>query len=108
MHLTGNKNYLNMKPTFQTNDDRTRECSHMFPTTDFNYHSIALGECRGRCGGVVRPSFHSLSRDYFKTEARQYSLAETLVFAAIMATAVLPILNGASAVMALVRAIGGI
>ena len=97
-----------MKPTFQTNDDSMRECAHKFPITDFNYHSIALGKYRGRCAGVVSPPFHSLSRDYFKTEARQYSLAETIVFAAIMATAVLPILNGASAVMDLVRAIGGI
>jgi hypothetical protein len=97
-----------MKPTFQTNDDSMGECAHKFPITDFNYHSVALGECRGRCAEVVSPSFHSLSRDYFKTEARQYSLAETVVFGAIMATAILPILNGASAVMDLVRAIGGI
>jgi hypothetical protein len=88
-----------MKPTFQTNGARTRECAHKVPITDFNYHSIVLSECSGRCAGVVTPSFHTLSRDYFKTEARQYSLAETVVFAAIMATAVLPILNGASAVM---------
>jgi hypothetical protein len=97
-----------MKPTFQTTDDSMRESAHKFPITDFNYHSVALGQYRGRCAGVVSPSFHTLSRDYFKTEARQYSLAETVVFAAIMATAVLPILNGASAVMDLVRAIGGI
>jgi len=97
-----------MKPTFQTNNDSMRECAHKFPITDFNYLSIALGEYTGRCAGLVNPSFHSLSRDYFKTEARQYSLAETVVFAAIMATAVLPIVNGASAVMDLIRAIGGI
>lgn len=97
-----------MKPTFQTTDDSMRERAHKFPITDFNYHSIALGQYRGRCAGMLSPSFHSLSRDYFKTEARQYSLAETVVFAAIMATAVLPILNGASAVVELIRVISGI
>jgi hypothetical protein len=97
-----------MKPTFQTNDDKTREGARKFPITDCNYHSVALGCYRGHCAKTVSPSFHSLSRDYFKTEARQYFLAETIVFAAIMATAVLPIVNGAEAVIDLVRTIGGI
>jgi len=78
------------------------------PITDCNYHSVAFGCYSGHCAKAVSPSFHSLSRDYFKTEARQYFLAETIVFAVIMAMAVLPIVNGAEAVIDLVRAIGGI
>ena len=101
------KNYPNMKPTFQINDHRTREPGRTFPITDFHYHSVALGNYSGRCAGAVRPSFHTLSRDYFNSEERHYFLAEATVFAVIMATAALPILNGARAMMELIRAIGG-
>lgn len=85
-----------------------REGTRKFPFTDFSYHSVTLGGCNGYCAKAVSPSFYNLSRDYFKTEARRYFLAETLVFAAIMATAVLPLVNGARAVIDLVRTIGGI
>jgi len=97
-----------MKPTLQINDKRTRESGRTFPITEFHYHSVALGGHSGRCAKAVEPSFHSLSRDYFNTEARHYFLAEATVFAAIMATAALPILNGARAMMELIRVIGGI
>jgi hypothetical protein len=97
-----------MKPTFQTNDNGTRKFSRKFPVTDFDYHSIALEGYRGSCVRTGNPSFHTLSRDYFKTEAQQYFLAEAIVFGAIMLTAALPIVNGIRAVLDLVRAGGGI
>ena len=97
-----------MKPTFQINDKRTRESVRTFPITDFDYHSVTVGGYSGRCAKAVKPSFHTLSRDYFDTEARHYFLAEATVFAAIMATVALPILNGARATMELLRVIGGI
>jgi hypothetical protein len=97
-----------MKPIFQTNDSRTGESGRKFPVVEFNYHSIALGGHHGHCAKVVRPSFHSLSRDYFNTEARHYFLAEAIVFAGFMATVAFPILNGARAMMELIRTVGGI
>lgn len=96
-----------MKPVFQINDDTIRESARKFPITDFNYHSVALGYS-GRCAGAVSPSFHSLSSEYFNIEARRYFLAEAIVFGSIMATAALPILNGARAMMELVRVLGAI
>jgi hypothetical protein len=97
-----------MKPKFQTNDNETREFSRKFPITDFNYHSVALHGNNGSCVRTKSPSFHTLSRDYFKTEAHQHFLAEAIVFGAIMAAAALPILNGIRAVIDLVHASGGI
>jgi hypothetical protein len=97
-----------MKPIFQTNDNETRKFSRKFPITDFDYHSIALDGYRGSCVRTGNPSFHTLSRDYFKTEAQQHFLAEAIVFGAIMAAAALPIVNGVHAVIDLVRAGGGI
>jgi hypothetical protein len=96
-----------MKPLFQTNDSRTQTSAHRFPIIHFNYHSVVLDHS-GRCATVVRPSFHSLSRDYFNTEARRYFLAEAMVFGSMMAMALFPILNGARAMIELVRVLGGI
>jgi hypothetical protein len=96
-----------MKPLLHINDRRTDQSVRKSPIIDFNYHSVVLGST-GRCAKVVRPSFHSLSRDYFNTEARRYFLAEAVVFGGIMAMALLPILNGARAMIDLVRVIGGI
>jgi hypothetical protein len=101
------RDYLKMKPIFLINDSR-RESARKFPVVDFNYHSIALGGYSGRCAKTVEPSFHSLSRDYFNTEARHYFLAEAIVFAGFMATVAFPILNGARAMIELVRVVGGI
>lgn len=96
-----------MKPVLETNDNRTGKSARTFPVTDFNYHSVVLGYS-GRCGRAVGPSFHTLSRDYFNIEARRYFLAEAIVFGSIMVMAAFPILNGARAMMDLVRVIGGI
>jgi hypothetical protein len=96
-----------MKPLFQTNHSRKPESAGKFPIIDFNYHSVVLGSS-GRCGRAVRPAFHTLSRDYFNTEARRHFLAEAIVFGGIMAMAVFPIFNGARAMVELVRVLGGI
>ena len=94
-----------MKPVFQNNDNETGKSARKFPITDFNYHSVVLGYS-GRCGRAVSPSFHTLSRDYFNTEAPRYFLAEAIVFSSIMAMAAFPILNGARAMFELVRVLG--
>jgi hypothetical protein len=99
-----------MKPTMQSIDKDERELmsNPRFPVTDFNYQSVALKGHSGHCAKTDGPSFHSISRDYFKGEAHQYSLAEAFVFGVIMAMSALPILNGAHAVADMVRTLGGV
>lgn len=99
-----------MKPTMQTieNEQSERASDRRFPVTDCNYQSVALGGYSGSCAKVKGPSFHSISSAYFKGEACNYFLAEALIFGAILATAALPLVNGAYAVLHLVRTIGGV
>lgn len=97
-----------MKPTTPTIDrERSRTDRRAFPVTDFNYHSVAPGRSSGRCARTTGLSFRHISREYFETEANHYFLAEAAVFAAIMLTAAVPLVNGAHAVLHLARACGG-
>jgi hypothetical protein len=97
-----------MKPTLQNiNNGRTRTNGRNFPVTDFNYQAVSLDGFNGRCARADAPSFRSISRKYFDTEAQQHFLAEASVFAGIMLTAAVPLVNGAHAVLNLVRASGG-
>lgn len=99
-----------MKPIMQSIDDggRAAKGQRRFPVTDFNYQSVELVGHSGHCAKKESPSFHNISSEYFRGEAHQYSLAEAIVFAAFMAMAAFPILNGANAVAHLVRALGGV
>jgi hypothetical protein len=98
-----------MKPTMQNiTDGQARADRRQFPVTDFNYHAATLNGYNGRCAKPLDPSFRSISRDYFNVEAQRYFLAEALVFTAIMLTVTLPLVNGADAVLHLVRALGGV
>lgn len=98
-----------MKPTTQTiEDEQRRNDRRPFPVTDFNYHTIALGGYSGRCARTSVPSFRQISRDYFAREDRHYFLAEAFVFSAIMLMAAVPLVNGAHAVVNLIRVLGGV
>ena len=78
-----------------------------FPKTDFNYHNASLAGCGARCGATFRaPSFRDISRDYLNREARNNFLIEAALFAMIVITAALPLLNGAHALAGLVRSLG--
>jgi hypothetical protein len=78
-----------------------------FPKTDFNYNNTSLAGCGARCGATFRaPSFCDISRDYLNREARNNFLTEAALFATIMITAALPLLNGARAVAGLIRSLG--
>jgi hypothetical protein len=94
--------------TKRIENEKGRKDARPFPLTDYHYHSIALGGFSSRGTRTPGPSFRSISRDYFNTEDRHYFLAEAFVFSAFMATAVLPLVNGAHAVLNLVRAFGGV
>jgi hypothetical protein len=99
-----------MKPTFEAIDQDKKTDSiaigraYRFPIADCSYQSVALG-------GFARSakiSFRSISNNYFENEARHNFVAEASFFVAIVLTAAVPLLNGATALAHFVRVIGGI
>lgn len=78
------------------------------PSTDYNYHSVALDGFNGRCAKVSAPSFLNISRDYFENEARHDFVSEAAVFAMIFVTAAVPVVSGVFAVIELCRAFGAL
>ena len=54
-----------------------------------------------------KPLFHGISQDYFTKEAPQHFVCEAVLFWMITVAAVLPLLNGANAVLELIRSSGG-
>jgi hypothetical protein len=102
-----------MKPTIQFDEKSRRDstdygsrgrCS--LPKTDCNYQSASLTNRGGRCFGSCRPSFRSISQNYFKDEAPYNFAGEAALFCVIVLTAALPLLNNAQALVQLVRSIG--
>jgi hypothetical protein len=101
----------NMKPTIQfiqkngESSERSRSCS-AFPLTDYSYHAASMAKTGSRCFGSCRPSLRAISQDYFETEEPRSFASEALLFTVMMTTAILPILNSASALMHLLRSLG--
>ena len=96
-----------MKPTMQIeNESRVREGKRL-PAIDFHFQAVSASYSGG-CTSLRTPSFRNISRAYFDTEENNYFLVEAAVFAAIMLTAALPLINGAGAVMNLIRSSAGI
>jgi len=77
-----------------------------FPTVEYNYQPGRLSECQGRCAKTVAPSFRSISREYFQTEARRDFVREGIFFAAMVLIAAAPLFGTASALSEFCRAIG--
>jgi hypothetical protein len=101
-----------MKPIFQINHrygsiTLTARTSGVGPKTDFNYQATTLEDAPGRCVGDCKPPLHALSRDYFAREAHQHFVTEAAAFFLLMMTTVLPLFNGANAVVTLIRSTGG-
>ena len=101
-----------MKPIFQINrygsSPHTACMSRRSPKTDFDYYQAAtLDDIRGRRVEDCQPPFHALSRDYFTREAHQHFAAEAATFFLLMMTTVLPLFDGANAVVELIRSTGG-
>jgi hypothetical protein len=102
-----------MKPTIQFNEKSCRDSlsreprkGSALPKTDYSFQAASVANGGGRCFGSCRPSFRSISQDYFKNEARRSFAGEAILFSVIVMTAALPILNSASALVHLVRSIG--
>ncbi|MEP6708526.1 MAG: hypothetical protein ABJB32_00155 [Verrucomicrobiota bacterium] len=100
----------NQLPNTNKRHDSSRallRCGRNFPKTDYHYHNASLAGCGAGRGATFRaPSFRDISRDYLEREARNNFLTETALFATIMITAALPLLNGAHAVAGLIRSLG--
>jgi hypothetical protein len=100
-----------MKPTIQFNEKRSRDQRESrrgsaFPKTDYSLQAASLTHGGGRCFGARRPSFRSISQDYFKNEAPHSFAGEAALFSVIVMTAAVPILNSVSALLHLVRSFG--
>lgn len=100
-----------MKPIFQINH-RYRSSAHAArmsrrsPKTDFDYQTATLDDIRGRPVEDCKPPFHALTRDYFTREAHQDFAIESAAFFLLMMTTVLPLFNGANAVVKLMGSSG--
>jgi hypothetical protein len=87
-------------------DPRNSRRGQNFPQTDQNYQSAKVP---GGCGTPVkfhRPAFFEISNDYFANEAARGFLVDTGVFAALILTSMLPIVNGVEAVATLIHSVG--
>jgi hypothetical protein len=80
--------------------------SRRSPKTDFDYQTATLDDIRGRPVEDYKPPFHVLTRDYFTREAHQDFAIESAAFFLLMMTTVLPLFNGANAVVKLMGSIG--
>jgi hypothetical protein len=101
-----------MKPIFRINhrcgsSAHTARMSHRFPRTDFAYQAATLDDIRSQVVEDCKPPFHALSRDYFTREAHQHFATEATAFFLLMMTTLLPLFNGANAVVKLIRSTGG-
>jgi hypothetical protein len=86
-----------MKPTTLTDKDARK-----FPFVEYNYQASSLENLSGRCAKLSN-SFRDISRDYFDTEENHDFLSNAAIFFALIASAVVPIVASASAVINLVR-----
>jgi hypothetical protein len=112
VHLNGNENFRNTKPTLTTSKDRRRDrfdraarTSRRSRITDYNYHSVAFGGASGRYTRHPPRSFWKIAGDYLKDEARHDFQSEGTLFAIITITAALSLINNVHALIKFVRAI---
>jgi hypothetical protein len=103
-----------MKPTIQFDEKSSRDASDResrkgstFPRTDYSFHAASVNG-GGRCFGSRRPSFRSISQDYFKNEEPHSFAGEAALFTVIVVTAAVPILNSVSELLHLVRSFGSL
>ncbi|HJT46276.1 MAG TPA: hypothetical protein VJ721_08415 [Chthoniobacterales bacterium] len=86
-----------MKPTTKTNQNARK-----FPFVDYSYQASSLEDLSSRCTKLSN-SFRDISRDYFDSEENKDFLSNAAIFAALIASALIPIAASASAMIQLVR-----
>lgn len=89
-----------MKPTIQSNTRR----SPKLPKTDYAFQASSFASTGGRCFGTPRPSFRSISKDYFNNEARQSFATEAALFTVIVMTAAVSLISSVAGMVHMVRA----
>jgi hypothetical protein len=101
-----------MKPIFQINY-RYRlirlaaRTTHVSQKTAYHYPTATLDDIGGRWAGDCKPPFRAIRQDYFAREAHHDFASEAVVFCLLMLTTIPLLLNGASAVVGLIRSTGG-
>lgn len=102
-----------MKPTNQFDEKSSRDLSDResrkgsaSPKTDYSFHAASVTNGGGRCFGSRRPSFRSISQDYFKNEAPHSFAGEAALFTVIVITSAVPIISSVNALFHLVRSVG--
>ncbi|MFN2541448.1 MAG: hypothetical protein ABR514_04675 [Chthoniobacterales bacterium] len=79
-----------------------RRC-RFFPPIDHNYQQIGFGRYNGGHAGRSKASFLTISRDYFRAEARWSYIAEVFFFAMMVVTAASAVIYG---VLVIIRLLG--
>ncbi len=103
-----------MKTTLQIQNPDQRDESNpraerhgaAFPQISHNYQGSQLA---GRCGTPVKfqhPAFFEISNQYFADEGGRGFLIDAGVFAALILSAMLPIVNGVGAIATLIHTVG--
>src|SRR4051794_9821888 len=88
-------------------DPRAQRRVRNFPRTTQGYQSATLvGNCGTPAKFCGEPAFFRLSNEYFAGEAARSFAADAGVFAALLLTTVLPIVNGVEAVATLIHYVG--
>ena len=86
-----------MKPTTLTNKNARK-----FPFVDYHYQASTL-ENFTRCAKTSSKSFRDISRNYFEVEENHDFLSNAAIFVALIGSAMVPIVSGASAIIQLCR-----
>jgi hypothetical protein len=101
-----------MKPTSHSAGPEQRSGirpapSNQFPIVASAYHPVGLDGYRGGCIKARRPSFRSISNQYFQKEARNSFATEAAFFATMVVISSWPILLSVRAMTDLVRVFAG-
>jgi len=101
-----------MKPISQINHRyrliRVAVCtSHVSPNTDCNYQAGTFDHVDGGYLTDSKPRFRAIGLKYFACQAQHDWVSEAVVFLVLMITTILPLVNGARAVIELLRPTGG-
>jgi hypothetical protein len=96
-----------MKPTFDTTgqskraDSFARRRAPAGPVPDCFYQQSLFGRWNGGHAGRSKASFLTISREYFRAEARWSYIAEVFFFAMMLATAGSAVIYGARVIIRL-------
>lgn len=80
----------------------TKPNGRKFPLVHYHYQAPMLNGSSAPCVQTSK-SLRDITRDYFDAEANREFLSEALVFTALIAMAIMPIVTGVSAMLQLLN-----